>query len=275
MRIASLGWIPMIGLPLLAQCSDAGVCALERTPSGPGNQLSLAGQYGRSGEPDDLSFRTLRLQGRFRLGERTSFSLMLPFGRVEGPLGATSGLGDAIVVVDRALVEGAQGRLTGQVGARLPTGRDDAAGLPQRYQLGLGATDFLLGLRWEGLTWEAGLGYQKAGARSGNPVDPLKRGDDLLLHLGARHRLGPFDAHVAIVAIRRLSPSDEREPDGTLRTLPESDRLQINVTGALTLPLDRRWSLESRLALPLLKRPDNTDGLKRALTMELGATYRF
>ncbi|MBI3132479.1 MAG: hypothetical protein HYZ13_14275 [Acidobacteria bacterium] len=266
---------PMLALPLFAQCSDAGVCALERATPTSGHRISLVGQYGRSGSPDDLTFQSLRLEGQFRLGPRTSVTAVLPFGRVSGPYGSTSGLGDAILVVEQSLAEGSWGRLSGQLGARFATGEDDAAALPQRYQLGLGSTDPLVGLRLDAPSWELGLGYQKAGARSANGQEPLKRGDDLLFHLGARGSLGQVGGSLKAVAIQRLGRSDLREPDGSIRTLPDSDRLQVNLVGGLSLPLDRGWSLETRLALPLFKRPDNTDGLKRALSVELGATYRF
>jgi hypothetical protein len=265
----------MLGLPLLAQCSDAGVCALERATHSPGNRVSLAGQYGRSGGPDDLTFQALRVEGQFRLGKRTSIAAVLPFGRVSGPMGSTSGLGDALFVVEQTLVEGVWGRLTGQLGLRFATGRDDAGGLPQRYQLSLGSHDPLVGLRFEAPRWDAGLGFQKAGARSANPVEPLRRGDDLLLHLGTHGPLGRFEASLKAVAIQRLGKSNVREADGSLRTLPESDRLQLNLVAGLSLPVSLRWSLEARFAQPLLKRPENTDGLKRAVTVELGATYRF
>ncbi len=269
------GWVLTVSLPLAAQCSDAGLCVLERAPETGKHRIGLTGQVGRSGGPDDLTFQTLRLEGQFRLGDRTALSLTLPYGKVRGPLGETTGWGDALVVLEQALPQGDWGRLSGQAGVRLPTGREDAGGLPQRYQAGLGGTDLLLGVRWEAGAWDAGLGYQKAGRRSGNPVDPLERGDDLLLHVGRRGRVGPFEVQGRTLAIRRLQTANVREPDGTLRSLPGSDRLQINLVGAVSLPLDARWSLESRMALPLLKRPDNTDGLKRAFTVELGASYRF
>ena len=274
---ASLCVLPLLlsTLPLAAQCYDAGICALERSPAAPENRISLVAQESRSGGADDLRFNAARLEGQFRLGARTALTVVLPYGRVSGPLGSTSGIGDAILVVDQTLAEVPWGRFTGQLGVRFATGRDDAGGLPQRYQAGLGGTDALLGFRFDATRWEAGLGYQKAGARSGNSVEPLKRGDDLLLHLGLRGSLGPFGATLKAVAIQKLQASDVRLPDGTLRSLPESDRLQVNLVGGVSLPLPGGWSVEARLAKPFLKRPDNTDGLKRAQTAELGATFRF
>ncbi|HJW34591.1 MAG TPA: hypothetical protein VJ505_14695, partial [Holophagaceae bacterium] len=147
--------------------------------------------------------------------------------------------------------------------------------LPQRYQLGLGGVDALLGARWEGAAWEAGIGYQKAGRRSGNSVDELKRGDDLLLHLGTRSQLGSLQSRLKVVTIQRLRETEGRAADGTRHPLAGTDRWQVNLIGELSLPVSERWSWGSRLALPLLKRPDNTDGLKRALTVELGASFRF
>lgn len=269
------GLMCLLGMPLLAQCSDAGVCALERIPDAARRRISILGQYGRSGAPDDLTFQSLRIEGAIPLSDRTGLTFTVPFGRVRGPRGSTSGLGDAILVLERPLAAGPWGRLLGQLGARLPTGRDDAGGLPQRYQVGLGSVDALLGARWESDAWEAGLGYQKAGRPSGNTVEAVKRGDDQLVHLGGRTRLGSLQTRLKVVAIQRLRESEVREGNGPFRALAHSDRLQVNVVGGLSLPLAQRWSLDSRLALPLLQRPDNTDGLKRALTVELGASFRF
>lgn len=263
------------GLPLLSQCSDAGVCTLSHAPSTLQNRLSLTGQVGRSGSPDDLTFQALKLEGRFQVGTRTSVLAVVPFGRVSGPLGSTTGLGDAILALEHTFVEGAWGRFSAQLGARFATGQDDAKGLPQRYQVGLGSTDPLVGIRFDAADWEAGLGYQRASSRSGNTLQPLKRGDDFLLHAGIRGRLGRLPASLQALAIQRLGKSDIRLADRSLRTLPDSDRLQVNLVGGLAIPLSETWGMEGRLALPLLKRPDNTDGLKRALSLEWGISYRF
>jgi len=263
------------GLPLLSQCSDAGVCALSHGPGPLQNRLSLVGQSGRSGSPDNLSFQGARLEGRFRLGTQTFLAASLPYGRVSGPLGSNTGLGDAILVVERSLVESAWGRFSAQLGARLATGEDDAKGLPQRYQLGLGSTDPLVGIRLDGNLWEAGLGYQRATRRSGNTLEPLRRADDLLLHASIRGSLWNMPVNLQALAIQRTGTSDLRRPDGTVVPLPDSDRLQVNLVGGVSLPLSPRWSMEGRLALPLLKRPDNTDGLKRAMSIDWGISYRF
>ncbi len=275
MRRALLALLCLGGLPLLSQCSDAGVCALGHGSFPARNQLRLTGQWGRSGSPDDLSFQALKLDGRFQLGDRGALIAVVPFGRVSGPLGATTGLGDAILALELTLHEGSLGKVIAQAGARLATGDDDAAGLPQRYQRGLGSTDPLVGIRLDADTWEAGLGYQRASSRSGNRLQPLKRGDDLLVHAGFRGSLGGFPVSLQALAIQRLGKSDLRLPDGSLQVLPDTDRLQVNLVGGLSIPLSRTWAMEGRLALPLLKRPDNTDGLKRALSLEWGISYRF
>lgn len=275
MRRALLALLCLGGLPLLSQCSDAGVCALSHGSFPARNQLRLAGQWGRSGSPDDLSFQALKLDGRLQLGDRAALIAVVPFGRVSGPQGATTGLGDAILALEATLHQGSLGKVIVQAGARLATGKDDADGLPQRYQLGLGSTDPILGVRLDADAWEAGLGYQRASSRSGNRIQSLKRGDDLLVHAGFRSSLGGYPVSLQALAIQRLGKSDIRLPDGSLQALPDTDRLQVNLVGGLSIPLSKTWSMEGRLALPLLKRPDNTDGLKRALSLEWGISYRF
>jgi len=265
----------LVGLPLFSQCSDAGVCVLGHGLSPAQNQLRLTGQWGRSGSPDDLNFQALKLDGRFPLGDRATLIAVVPIGRVSGPLGSTTGLGDAILALEATLHQGSLGRVIAQAGARLATGEDDAEGLPQRYQSGLGSTDPIVGVRLEADSWEAGLGYQRASSRSRNRLQPLKRGDDLLVHVGFRSRLGSYPVSLQALAIQRLGKSDIRLPDGSLQVLPDTDRLQVNLVGGLSIPLSRAWAIEGRVALPLLKRPDNTDGLKRALSLEWGVSYPF
>ncbi len=271
----NLALLVLLGIPLHAQCSDAGICALGHGPSLSRNQLFVAGQVGSSGSPDDLTFQAAQLKGRFQLGAATTITAVLPFGTVRGPLGSTTGLGDALLVLEQTLSEGGWGRFSGQLGARIATGQDDAGGLPQRYQLGLGSTDPLVGARFDALDWEAGLGYQRATSRSGNRAEPLKRGDDVLVHVGYRGQLGAFPASLQALAIQRLSKSNIRQPDGTLRSLPDSDRLQVNLAGSLSYPFSASLGVEARVALPLLKRLDNTDGLKRAWTFEGAISWRF
>lgn len=261
--------------PLWGQCSDAGICALDRAAPDGGNRLALIGQVGRSGSPEDLTFSVVQLEGQFRVGKRTTYTALLPWVRVRGPQGSTSGIGDAILGVSFAFAEGKWGSLSAQLGARFATGDDDQGGLPQCYQPGLGSTDPMAGLRWDGLAWEAGLGYQWARQRSGNSVGPLRRGDDLLAYGGTRGQLGGMAWGLKTLAIQRLSRSDVRDSHGRIVPVPDSGRLQVNLEGTLSWPMSRRWSLESRAAVPFLKRPDNTDGLKRALTVELGAAIRY
>lgn len=266
-------------LQLSAQCSDAGICALQRVNAGAGHQVSLTYVTGQSGKEDDLRFQTMRLDAHFRVWGEASLSLSLPFSKVSGPLGNASGLSDATVVLDQPFWKGATVQVAAQVGVRLGTGESDAAPLlDQRYQPGLGTTDLLLGFRAShGKNVEGGVGFQKAGSRNDNPLSRLRRADDLLVWAEYRRSFGTLNAGLKALAIKplsRASVADSVQP-GAFRDVPNSDQAQLNLLPFAELPLSNAFALRASAALPLLKRDTNVDGLKRSLTASLGVSYSF
>lgn len=281
MRISLL--LTLSTLPLAAQCSDGGLCALERLPRSEGHRLGFTYLYGTSGaetggQRDKLQFNTFRLEGQFALGTRTRLGLTLPFQRVSGPDGATAGLGDAVLLVDHQVWAGGAGVLAVQAGARVPLGRADArADLPQAYQPSLGTTDVLAGLRFEATAWGAGLGYQRAGGRSENPLTRLQRADELLLWGQYGRSWGDLRGSLMALFLKPLGKASVQVPDSgpaRFEDLLHSDQPQLNLVPSLTVPLVK-GALELSAAVPLLKRDTNVDGLKRALTVSMGYSLTF
>ncbi|MDP2876219.1 MAG: hypothetical protein Q8O00_08550 [Holophaga sp.] len=264
---------------LSAQCSDAGVCALQRMQSNTGNRVGLTYLLGQSGKEDDLRIQTLRLEGQFRVWGEAALSISLPFTSVSGPLGSGSGLSDATLVLDQPLWKSGDLRLAGQIGLRLGTGKSDTKPLlDQRYQPGLGTTDLLLGLRVSiGQSLEMGVGFQKSGGRNDNPITRLERGDDFLLWAEYRREFGSLRAGVKALALKplgRATVANSAQP-GQFQEVPNSDQPQLNVVPFAEMPLTEAVALQVSAALPLLKRDTNVDGLKRSLSVSLGISYRF
>jgi len=157
----------LIAAPLNGQCSDAGICRLNATPKPSAWELGLNLQSGTSGQPDGLQFRSVILEAQAPLWSGGSISATLPFHRISGPLGQVSGVGDAVFALDQRIAGGETWSLSGQLGARLATGKANGEPLlPQAYQTGLGPSDLLAGLRFSLETWALGVGYQRAGGRS-------------------------------------------------------------------------------------------------------------
>jgi hypothetical protein len=264
---------------LHAQCSDAGACAAGRATPGPGSHLALSYQAGASGSSNALDFRGWRLDANWRIGAATRLSLAVPYVRVEGPLGRVEGLGDAVLLVEQVLLQDEAWSLSAQVGSRLATGRDDAdPALPQAYQTGLGPSDWIAGLRAHAGAWAAGLVYQKAGGRNANPLTRLKRGDDVLAWASRGLAWGRTRLTFKGLAIQRLAKSSVRAADGgpeAFRDVPESHRLQVNLGLEASRPWTRSLAWTGRAEFPLLGRPTNVDGLKRAWSVSAGVAWTF
>lgn len=265
----------LLVLPLRGQCADAGICRLNHAPEQAGWGLGISLQSGASGQPDALQFKSVLLEAQAPLWSGGSLAVTVPFHRISGPLGRVSGLGDTVFVLDQRLLEGPSWMFSGQLGARLATGRSDGeAQLPQAYQAGLGPSDLLAGLRFSRNDWAFGLGYQKAGGRSEHPTTRLQRGDDALGWIQWRLSKGAVTTTLKGLAIQRLQVSSMLD-GGTYKDVPDSKRLQVNVSAQVAWRFKSGTELFGDVALPLRKRTQNIDGLKRANTFALGLRWQF
>lgn len=270
------GALPLVLVqPLQGQCSDAGICRLNNAVQSSGWGLGLSLQSGASGQPDALQFRSVLLEAQAPLWSGGSLGVTVPFHRITGPLGQVSGLGDIVLVLDQQFLGGPTWAFSGQLGARLATGKADGeAQLPQAYQTGLGPSDLLAGLRLSLDAWAFGLGYQKAGGRSEHPTTRLQRGDDALGWIQWRLPQGAVTSTLKALAIQRLQASSILE-GGTFKEVPDSKRLQVNLSAQVAWRFRPGTDLVGEVAVPLLKRTQNIDGLKRANTVALGLRWQF
>ncbi len=267
-----------------AQCSDAGACAVtpmrgEETDRVPRHTFALRYSYGSSGAPDDIAFHTLVAEAGSELFDGTRVSMRLPWTSIEGPLGSASGLGDLTLFLDQRLWQHSGMEFRAQAGVKFATGDDNAGGLPQAYQPGLGSTDLIVGVSFDAAPWSAALGYQHATGRSENSLIRLQRGGDLLARAGYRTAIDRYSIGIEAIAIQRLSESSiiDLAASGTERFMkvPGSDQLQVNLLGSVSAPLSEHLRLALLAAFPLLQRDVNIDGLKRALTLSAGIEASF
>ncbi|MBE0645422.1 MAG: hypothetical protein IH600_15165 [Bacteroidetes bacterium] len=279
-------FIPFFALLLLlpvqmlrAQCSDAGACAIgamhgESDVEVPRHQAAVRYIFGSSGKPEEISYHSILFEGSVEVFSGARVSARLPYMVVDAPPGSISGIGDLTVLWDQRLWQDDGMELRAQGGVKLPTGEDNAKGLPQLYQTGLGTTDLLLGLSLDAAPWNAAIGYQYSDGRSENSRTRLQRGDDLFARAGYRTVVNDFGLGLEVIAIQRLALSSviNLEAEGLDRfiSVPGSDQLQVNLLGSASTPLADNLRLALLAAIPLLKRDVNIDGLKRALTVSVG-----
>jgi hypothetical protein len=264
----------LLAEPLSAQCSDAGVCVIGSGGEQSSNILGARYVFGSSGKPDELTVHSVEVEGSVSLSSSATISIHVPWVHISGPGGAVNGVGDITALWSQRVLDSPAGKLFTQLGGRIATGKSNAGHLPQAYQPGLGTNDLLLGILYETDPWSFAIGYQLSRGRSDNAVTRLKRGDDLLARIGFQTRIDTLALRLEILGIKRLQRSsvlDTRAPENeTFMEVPESDQFQINLLATLMLPVSERVGLRASVAVPVLERKVNIDGLKRSITISAG-----
>ncbi len=274
--------LPVVGFllsspaPVHTQCSDGGVCTLSPGQATDFHRISADASFGKSGGDENITYTSFRLLPSLALFPGSRLNLVIPFSRQSGPLGGATGIGDVMLVWVQELSADPENEVELQGGLRLATADENAGSLPQRYQSGLGTNDILLGAGWVNGHWQAGAGFQIPLGRSANSVDRLKRGPDLMLRAGYTFEHERLRITGELIGIKRLglsSVQDTTTTDERFVDLPGSDQTQINVVLTPSLRLSEHLSLRAAVAVPLLKREINVDGLTRAFTAVLGVEF--
>lgn len=177
--------------------------------------------------------------------------------------------------MDHQLWRGNDRTLAIQAGLRLALGKADAeSALPQAYQPSLGTTDVLVGVRYGSPTWQGGIGYQKAGGRNDNPLTRVQRAEDALVWVeyGREFTLGR--GTLKALYLQPMGKASVRVPGG-FGEVSTSDQAQLNLVPIFAIPTGGTGVVHLSVALPLLARDTNVDGLKRATTLSMGYQTRF
>lgn len=295
------------------QCSDAGVCSFHSNDLGTFRRTGISAEYlnGYSGKVDDIRYESAKLGLYFWPSRELNIGVMFPLMRQRGKLGTVQGVGDLLVMVDYLINDhpgditfsGESSLLTGsfeatsiELGVKLPTGAVNQSGLPLLYQNGLGSTDILVGAmysyayprKYDYDLFQGGLSLQIPFGIAGNNIDSLERGIDLLGRIGYRYPiLHKFGIKGELLVIQRLTRSrlhqfsiltTESSPDpiGISESYTIDDNsMQINISASATYHLQQGIFFETGFIVPLLKKKFNYDGLKRAYTLFVSASYHF
>ena len=272
----------LLGNPqiLSAQCSDAGVCSVgHRSPERQG-AFSVEYLFGRTSKADDITIHTLRLNALLPLFSQSTLMMSIPYSGQSGPLGSVSGIGDLTVVWMQELWSADGFRWSANLGGKIALADVNAGHLPQAYQSGLGTNDLLAGFACQNEKWNIALGYQLSRGRSANIPTRLRRGDDIFFSLGYSESFGVLRAAGEILAIKRLSNSSvvnmlSASPLPSYQDVPNSAQGQINLVARANYPLSQVVAARVAVAVPLLKREVNVDGLTRSLTLTAGLACSF
>jgi hypothetical protein len=254
----------LLAQQLSAQCSDAGACVIGGAPmDAQHHSVTVNYVFGSSGGDEALTFHGIQIDGVVGLYEDAALIIRLPYTSIDGPLGSSD--------------HGS--RLSLQVGGKLATGPVNEGGLPQAYQPGLGTNDVIAGLSYETAQWMFAAGYQLSTGRSENAVNRLERGDDLFARAGYSYAdVEDLTLGLEVIAIKRLGEDNIRYMIGELDSfvdVADSDQMQVNVLGKAAYSLAANISVVGQVAVPLMQRDVNIDGLKRALSIAAGAQFSF
>lgn len=295
----------------LAQCSDAGVCSVgDHTTNSTEFTAALDYLLGSSGKPDNITIQNINLTLRYSYFSVIIPYVAKSFEN-EIYQGSQNGISDVIIggsysfTFDRDPYTAGNSNgeplwsmptsssLSFDIAGKFPTGSTNEGGFPLRYQNGLGTTDLILGATFslpyydnpnQG-NWLFGLGFQMPFGISDNCVDSLKRGPDLLARISYNRSISDIGITGEILAIKRLTTStlvynriytSEQNPDPLYVSeleIPNTDDLQINIKLSADYEITEDIGIHAGVAMPLLKREDNTDGLKRAYTVFLGFSF--
>lgn len=269
---------------IYSQCSDAGVCTISNhNPEIDGdkshNRLFVNNNLGFSGkEGGDFVINTLSFETDLHIFINSRFNIIIPVTVISGPIGTVKGFGDMIVSYTAYRHIRKLGLMGATIGVKIETGSANLDGLPQSYQPGFGTNDLLLGIGSNAGPVNIYLGYQIPIGRSPNGITRLKRGQDIMLRFGYSQPYKLITLQAEVIAIKRLQRSSVLVPKSDpeqFTTVDGTNEYQANLLGRITYNSSKSIRLEAYVAVPLLKRTYNQDGLKRVFSFAASFSYLF
>jgi hypothetical protein len=282
---AALAFLLLPGI-VRGQCSDAGICSINQdllgNPASP-LQLLLQYRYGYSGSDDRINYHQLNLNASYDLLETLSLHLFFPFSRQSsGPDGKVSGIGDIILMGKYDFAQLGAYTFKGSLGLKFASGGSNVdALLPQSYQPGLGTNDILFGVAATASHWQFSTGYQFVEKTfSENFITPIRRSDDIYFQAAYLNNWQELDYRLELLFIQSMGPIETREvtvdnPTGAIIDVDGSDQAQLNLGGQITYPFLEKQRAIFGLAMPIINRDTNIDGLRRSISIWLGWQVAF
>lgn len=267
-----------------AQCSDAGACSIEsihQTDNPNHNNamphsIGVSYSYSFSGKPDNNKYHLIRLAGNFSIGETISFSAVIPFLNQLSGINdkSTAGPGDIILSFGKIVSTNDDFILSIIGGGKIPISliNKDNFG----YLNGYGTLDLIAGFDCKFSNFNTSLITQIPFTKYTDDNIEFNRGTDLVFQFGFSYYIKEWSFAAEGVMIKRLAESEitvKNNPVETVTKLADSDFLQLNLALTANYRFSGNILFDLSTAFPLLKREENTDGTKRAFTLQVGTKF--
>lgn len=265
---------------IYAQCSDAGVCIVgdrHKKTKEELNSSSLSFQYsfGLSGTPEDIIYHTFKFGGDFRVSNNFSVNAVLPVYSMIYKNSATlskNGLGDAFIIGSYAVTTGRNQSLNLQGGFKLNTSSIDKEKFA--YTNAQGTNDLIFGADFNYSFFSLSGGFQIPLTNYKNKdLFEFKRGADFMIKGGFQRKAEDLKLRFEVLGIKRLSKSEII--NGLTTVIEKSDFFQLNILGGISYNVSKNVLLDLGIALPMIKRDDNSDGTKRVFSANMGIRYNI
>ena len=251
----------------------------------------------------------------FGINEKTSLQVKLPYYRVSGSLGETSGLSDISYSLTRNVYSTEQYHINATLGGKIPTNKSDldsdiksedfktpslpagtSVDLPMYYQTSLGSYDIVAGASYISQKWMFATGIQIAltenendfrwGQWGGYPsqsyindyplANKLKRGTDIMLRVERAFHFSKWDIRLGVLPIYRITKDE-------IYNFNTDTRVKVDKTTglALTTLLNVAYHFNTNNSISVLyghkitDREINPDGLTRKYVTSVGYVIRF
>ncbi len=260
---------------LYSQCSDAGVCKIgshnmddKSVKTNNNSIIGLRYGYGQSGSPEKTDYNGVELFGNLNAGRNFYVSFSMPF-LVQNK---TAGLGDGILTGSYLYDIFNAGKIEFTGGMKFATSK---AGKNFTYLNGYGTNDLLTGVNYLGSFFSFGVAGQIPVDSYSDDNLEFKRGPDLLLKAGYFRTIENIRINLDVLLIKRLKESEIKYGSLPSSVISNSNFTQINIMGGVSFALSKNINMGISAGVPVLKRDENSDGTKRALSVSLEFGYLF
>lgn len=267
---------------IYSQCSDAGICIIgdihkKTNAEITSSSLSFHYSLGFSGTPEDIIFHTFKFGGDFAVTKDISVNVIIPVYSIvykDQNVLTQNGLGDAFVIGNYITPTGKNQNLSIQGGLKLNTSSIDKEKFG--YFNAQGSNDILFGLdyNYSFLNFSGGAQIPITNYKD-DLGNEMKRGADIMFRTGLQRKAGDVKIKFELLAIKRLTESENIYNGGSTSKIAKSDFFQLNIMGGLLYNISPKFLLDFGIAIPMIRRDDNTDGTKRVFTTNIGFRYNI
>jgi len=282
----------------LSQCSDAGVCTigekhdrnLLKKNSG---AVLVSYTYGNGGGNQSNSFNTFKIGGEISFAENLSFSLTVPVmimntsnqvydpnGLTLIPSGTSTGIADAFILLNYKRKSGKDINYSVQAGFKAASSTFDKDNF--KYYSAQGTNDLLVGFDFVYKFLNFSVGSQVPLSAYEDDDRTFDRGADIFFRVGYFNQIKKMNLKLEFIGIKRLNKTKftAKESGGiypvdTEFEIEDSDFFQLNILGGLGYVIAENITGDINIGVPLLKRDENSDGTKRAITISAGFKFMF